>query len=78
MAAYFLDTSTVVKRYVHETGTAWVQALTDPAIPDSLPTVCKMAHVGFIEGSHEIFRGDVHVTLRGHKRRNGSSVQIRY
>ena len=31
VAAYFLDTSTVVKRYVHETGTAWVQALTDPA-----------------------------------------------
>jgi hypothetical protein len=37
-----------------------------------------MAHVGFIEGSHEIFRGDLHVTLRGHKRRNGSSVQLRY
>ena len=31
MAAYFLDTSTVVKRYVRETGTRWVQALTDPA-----------------------------------------------
>ena len=31
MAAYFLDTSTVVKRYVQETGTAWVQALADPA-----------------------------------------------
>ena len=32
MAAYFLDTSTVVKRYVLETGTAWVQALADPAV----------------------------------------------
>ncbi len=31
MAAYFLDTSTVVKRYVQETGTLWVQALTDQA-----------------------------------------------
>ncbi len=31
MAAYFLDTSTVVKRYVQETGTAWVQAVADPA-----------------------------------------------
>ena len=31
MAAYFLDTSTVVKRYVQETGTGWVQALADPA-----------------------------------------------
>ena len=32
MAAYFLDTSSVVKRYVLETGTPWVQALTDPAV----------------------------------------------
>jgi uncharacterized protein len=31
VASYFLDTSTVVKRYVQETGTAWVQVLTDPA-----------------------------------------------
>ena len=31
MAAYFLDTSTVVKRYVLEMGTPWVQALTDRA-----------------------------------------------
>jgi predicted nucleic acid-binding protein len=31
VAVYFLDTSTVVKRYVLETGTAWVQALTNPA-----------------------------------------------
>lgn len=30
MAVYFLDTSAIVKRYVLETGTAWVQALTDP------------------------------------------------
>ena len=31
MAVYFLDTSAVVKRYVQETGTAWIRALTDPA-----------------------------------------------
>ena len=37
-----------------------------------------MAHEGFIEGSHEIFRGGLYVTLRRHKRRNDSSVQIRY
>jgi predicted nucleic acid-binding protein len=30
VALYFLDTSAVVKRYVQEIGTAWVQALTDP------------------------------------------------
>jgi hypothetical protein len=29
VAAYFLDTSTVVKRYVLETGTLWVQTLAD-------------------------------------------------
>jgi predicted nucleic acid-binding protein len=31
VAAYFLDTSTVVKRYVLEIGTPWVQALANPA-----------------------------------------------
>ncbi len=31
MAAYFLNTSAVVKRYVLETGTPWVQTLADPA-----------------------------------------------
>jgi uncharacterized protein len=30
VAIYFLDTSALVKRYVSETGTAWVQALTAP------------------------------------------------
>jgi hypothetical protein len=36
VAAYFLDTSTVVKRYVQEIGTAWVQALLAPAAGHSL------------------------------------------
>ena len=36
MAAFFLDTSTVLKRYVQETGTAWVQALAAPAVRHSL------------------------------------------
>ncbi len=31
MAAYFLDSSTVVKRYAQEIGTPWVQALAAPA-----------------------------------------------
>lgn len=31
MAAFFCDSSAIVKRYVSETGTAWVQALADPA-----------------------------------------------
>ena len=36
MAAYFCDASAIVKRYVPETGTAWVQALADPAAPHEL------------------------------------------
>jgi len=36
VAAYFLDTSTVLKRDVQETGTAWVQALAAPTVRHSL------------------------------------------
>jgi predicted nucleic acid-binding protein len=36
VAAFFLDTGTVLKRYVLETGTAWVQALVAPALRHSL------------------------------------------
>jgi predicted nucleic acid-binding protein len=32
MATYFFDSSALAKRYVTETGTAWVQSLTDPAL----------------------------------------------
>ncbi|MGB7925129.1 MAG: type II toxin-antitoxin system VapC family toxin [Pyrinomonadaceae bacterium] len=36
MATYFFDSSALAKRYVAETGTAWVQSLTDPATGNSL------------------------------------------
>ncbi len=36
MAAYFPDSSAVIKRYVQETGTAWVQALVHPAAQHSV------------------------------------------
>lgn len=39
MALFFLDTSAVVKRYVQETGTAWVQTLTLPNASHSLVVV---------------------------------------
>ena len=39
MPAFFLDTSTVLKRYVQETGTPWVQALAAPAAGHSLIVV---------------------------------------
>jgi predicted nucleic acid-binding protein len=31
MAAYFFDSSALVKRYVNETGSGWVQTITDAA-----------------------------------------------
>lgn len=31
MAAYFLDSSAIVKRYVAESGSAWISDLMDPA-----------------------------------------------
>jgi hypothetical protein len=30
MAAYFLDTSALIKRHVNETGNAWVRSLVRP------------------------------------------------
>ena len=36
MSIYFFDSSAIVKRYVPETGSAWVQSLTDPAIGNLL------------------------------------------
>lgn len=36
MASYFFDSSALAKRYVTETGTAWVQSLADPAAGNSL------------------------------------------
>ncbi len=36
MAAYFLDSSVLVKRYVTETGTPWVTGLLDPAARNRL------------------------------------------
>jgi uncharacterized protein len=36
VAAYFLDSSTLVKRYVVESGTQWVRGLCDPAADHTL------------------------------------------
>lgn len=36
MTAYFLDSSALVKRYIGETGSAWVQQITDPQMGNSL------------------------------------------
>ncbi len=36
MAAYFFDSSAIVKRYVRETGTAWVRRMTRHGRPDRI------------------------------------------
>jgi uncharacterized protein len=36
LAAYFFDTSAIVKRYTNEIGSAWVQQLADPALNHSV------------------------------------------
>ena len=32
MAVYYLDSSALVKRYVHEAGTSWALAFSDPTV----------------------------------------------
>jgi uncharacterized protein len=53
VAAHFLDTSTVVKRYVLETGTPWVQALADPAAGHFL-FVARVTDVEMISADAEL------------------------
>ena len=36
MAIFFLDSSALLKRYVSETGTSWIQSLFDPALANRL------------------------------------------
>ena len=46
MAAYFFDTSGLVKRYIQETGTTWVQTVADPTAANALYLV-RIAAVEF-------------------------------
>ena len=46
MAAFFLDTSTILKRYVQETGTAWVQAVAAPALTGTSRRTCSTSSRG--------------------------------
>ena len=43
MAVYFLDSSALVKRYAQETGSAWVEILTDPQAGHHLYLACITA-----------------------------------
>jgi hypothetical protein len=38
MTTYYLDTSALIKRYVQETGTVWIQALVAPTVDPTLLT----------------------------------------
>ncbi len=52
MADYFLDTSAVVKRYVQETGTAWIRTLAAPATGHFL----YLARITEVEGTAALAR----------------------
>jgi hypothetical protein len=52
MAAYFFDASGIVKRYVVETGTAWVQGLADPSSGNSV----YLARISIVEVTSAITR----------------------
>jgi len=43
VAVYFLDSSALVKRYAQETGSAWVEILTDPQAGHHLYLACITA-----------------------------------
>ena len=49
MTAYFLDSSALVKRYVPETGTAWVRTITTPSAGNSI-LVARMMPAEVISG----------------------------
>ncbi len=44
MAIYFFDSSDLVKRYVVEKGSSWVQGITDPAV-GHLILIARITHI---------------------------------
>ncbi|WP_316433832.1 type II toxin-antitoxin system VapC family toxin [Leptolyngbya sp. NK1-12] len=50
--AYFLDSSALLKRYVPEVGTAWIQSITDAQNQNLL----IVAHIAWVEISSAIAR----------------------
>src|SRR3954451_5626319 len=52
VAAYFFDSSAIVKRYVQETGTAWVRRLTRKGKPDPI----YLAHITAVEVTSAVAR----------------------
>ena len=52
MAAYFCDSSAIVKRYLQETGTAWVRRLTRRGNPDPI----YLARIAAVEVTSAVAR----------------------
>ncbi|MDZ7292431.1 MAG: type II toxin-antitoxin system VapC family toxin [candidate division KSB1 bacterium] len=59
MSTYYLDSSGIVKRYINETGSAWITATTDPASRNEVLTslisgaevvaaICRSGRIGSI------------------------------
>ena len=63
MAAYFFDSSAIVKRYVQETGTAWVRRVTRHGRPDRI----YLARITAVETTSAVAR----------RRRGGSLTAAR-
>lgn len=47
MAAFFFDTSALVKRYLNETGSAWVVSITDPSAGNTI-IIARIASVELV------------------------------
>jgi uncharacterized protein len=52
VAFFFFDSSAIVKRYIWETGTAWVQAVTDPASANRI----HLARISAVEVTSAVIR----------------------
>jgi uncharacterized protein len=61
MAAYFFDTSGIVKRYIQEPGTAWVRALADPRASHEI----FLARITIVEVTSAVIRRGRGGTLPG-------------
>jgi uncharacterized protein len=52
MGAYFFDTSGIVKRYIQETGTPWVQTVADPQVANAI----YLARIAAVEVTSAVTR----------------------
>ena len=69
MNAYFMDTSALVKRYIAETGSKWVEILTDPTADNQI-IVVRLTQVEVVSAFYRLQRegkidsNDVAVVLK--------------